>query len=185
MSFTQKWLFTFIEVGRRPNLITTWLCNIWSLPEPIVHNGVAFVWKIVRRTTLTFGEKLDQFFLSDRFSETCCSTQPGHMVRSPDDSHVLVPVWPQVGVVSPQHMEQLVEDEAGVRGEATQRWPQLQVNSLTPARVVWGHLELLSDKTSLSFSRALVKFTLPLFLGGHKTPVNVRIWFDLSEVMGW
>ena len=149
MSFKQKWLFTFIEVGRRPNLITTWLCNIWSLPEPIVHYGVAFVWKIVRRTTLTFGEKLDQFFWSDRFSETCCNTRPPDMLRSPDDGHVLVPVRPQVGVVSPEHMEQLVEDEAGVAGgQATQRGPQLQEDSLTPAGVVWGHLEVLSANFS-------------------------------------
>ena len=48
--------------------------HLKPFPEPIVHYGVAFVRKIVRRTTLTFGEKLDQFFLSDRFAETYCNT---------------------------------------------------------------------------------------------------------------
>ena len=53
-------------------------------PEPIVHYGVAFVRKIVRRTTLTFGEKLHQFFLSDCFSETCWNAdQPPHIMWSP------------------------------------------------------------------------------------------------------
>ena len=61
-------------------------------------------------------------------------TQPPGIMRSPDDGHVLVPVRPQVGVVSSEHMEQLVEDEAGVGGgQATQRRPQLQEHSLSPA----------------------------------------------------
>ena len=116
-------------------------------PEPIVHYGVAFVRKIVRRTTLTFGEKLHQFFLSDCFSETCWNAdQPPHTScghQAPDDGHVLVPVWPQMSVVSSEDMEQLVEDEAGVAGgQATQRWPQLQQDGLAPASVVWGHLEM-------------------------------------------
>ena len=66
---------------------------------------------------------------------TSLLTSCGH--QAPDDGHVLVPVRPQVGVVSSEHMEQLVEDEAGVGGgQATQRRPQLQEHSLSPAGVV-------------------------------------------------
>ena len=52
-----------------------------------------------------------------------------------------VPVRPQVGVVSTEDVEQLVEDEAGVAGGQAAQWrPQLQVDGLAPASVVRGHL---------------------------------------------
>ena len=66
---------------------------------------------------------------------TSLLTSCGH--QAPDDGHVLVPVWPQMCVVSSEDMEQLVEDEAGVAGgQPTQRRPQLQQDSLAPASVV-------------------------------------------------
>ena len=62
-------------------------------------------------------------------------TSCGH--QAPDNGHMLVPVWPQVSVVSPEDMEQLMEDEAGVAGgQATQRRPQLQQDSLAPSGVI-------------------------------------------------
>ena len=55
--------------------------TFWSLPEPVVHYGVALVWKIVSRTTLAFWEKLSHFFLPDRLSETYWHSHWPHCPR--------------------------------------------------------------------------------------------------------